>query len=112
FDQFRCADEFGFDWVTVAEHHYSGFSLTPNPMVMAGARCPPFRPAKDLRFGAAPPPPNPPPGAGQAALLHRRARRRGGRGLAAARMGGTPKKYVTYTITRGKARGRFAGARQ
>jgi alkanesulfonate monooxygenase SsuD/methylene tetrahydromethanopterin reductase-like flavin-dependent oxidoreductase (luciferase family) len=37
FDQFRCADEFGFDWVTVAEHHYSGFSLTPNPMVMAGA---------------------------------------------------------------------------
>jgi len=37
FDQFRCADEFGFDWETVAEHHYSGFSLTPNPMVMAGA---------------------------------------------------------------------------
>src|SRR5215472_49725 len=37
FDQFRCADEFGFDWVTVAEHHYSAFSLTPNPMVMAGA---------------------------------------------------------------------------
>jgi hypothetical protein len=37
FDQFRCADEFGFDWVMVAEHHYSGFSLTPNPMVMAGA---------------------------------------------------------------------------
>ena len=37
FDQFRCADEFGFDWVTVAEHHDSGFSLTPNPMVMAGA---------------------------------------------------------------------------
>ena len=28
FDQFRCADEFGFDWVTVAEHHFSGFSLT------------------------------------------------------------------------------------
>src|SRR5579864_5811920 len=39
FDQFRCADEFGFDWVTVAEHHFSGFSLTPNPMVMAGALC-------------------------------------------------------------------------
>jgi hypothetical protein len=27
FDQFRRADEFGFDWVTVAEHHYSAFSL-------------------------------------------------------------------------------------
>ncbi|MGH7091185.1 MAG: LLM class flavin-dependent oxidoreductase, partial [Stellaceae bacterium] len=37
FQQFRLADEFGFDWVTCAEHHYSAFSLTPNPMVMAGA---------------------------------------------------------------------------
>jgi alkanesulfonate monooxygenase SsuD/methylene tetrahydromethanopterin reductase-like flavin-dependent oxidoreductase (luciferase family) len=37
FEQFRCADEFGCDWVTVAEHHYSRFSLTPNPTVMAGA---------------------------------------------------------------------------
>jgi len=37
FNRFRCADKFRFDWVTVAEHHYSGFSLTPNPMVMAGA---------------------------------------------------------------------------
>lgn len=27
FDQFRRADEFGFDCVTVAEHHYSAFSL-------------------------------------------------------------------------------------
>src|SRR6516164_720931 len=35
FDQFRCADEFGFDWVTVAEHHYSGFSLILNPVRVA-----------------------------------------------------------------------------
>jgi hypothetical protein len=30
--QFRLADEVGFDWVTVAEHHYSPFSLNPNPV--------------------------------------------------------------------------------
>ncbi len=36
-ERFRIADEIGFDWVTVAEHHFSPFSLTPNPMLLAGA---------------------------------------------------------------------------
>jgi alkanesulfonate monooxygenase SsuD/methylene tetrahydromethanopterin reductase-like flavin-dependent oxidoreductase (luciferase family) len=36
-EQFELADQLGFDWVTVAEHHYSPASLTPNPMVMAAA---------------------------------------------------------------------------
>src|ERR1700692_3797433 len=36
-EQFRLADAVGFDWVTVAEHHYGPFGLTPNPMVFAGA---------------------------------------------------------------------------
>jgi len=36
-EQFELADEQGFDWVTVAEHHCSPASLTPNPMVMAAA---------------------------------------------------------------------------
>ena len=35
--QFEVADQLGFDWVTVAEHHFSPASLTPNPMVMAAA---------------------------------------------------------------------------
>ena len=38
FDRFHCADEFGFDWVTVAEHDYSAFSLSPNPMVCGNLR--------------------------------------------------------------------------
>ena len=37
FQQFELADELGFDWITLAEHHYAPLSLTPNPMVMAGA---------------------------------------------------------------------------
>ena len=37
FEQFQLADALGFDWITLAEHHYAPLSLTPNPMVMAGA---------------------------------------------------------------------------
>ena len=36
-DQAKIADEAGFDWISVAEHHFAPFSVTPNPMVMAGA---------------------------------------------------------------------------
>src|ERR1700761_2659884 len=36
-EMFELADQTGFDWVTVAEHHFAPMSLTPNPMVMAGA---------------------------------------------------------------------------
>lgn len=33
----RRADELGFDWVSVSEHHYGPIMLTPNPLVWAGA---------------------------------------------------------------------------
>jgi alkanesulfonate monooxygenase SsuD/methylene tetrahydromethanopterin reductase-like flavin-dependent oxidoreductase (luciferase family) len=36
-ESFELADQIGFDWVSVAEHHYAPGSLTPNPMVMAAA---------------------------------------------------------------------------
>lgn len=31
------AEEMGFDWVSLSEHHYSGNRTTPNPVVMAAA---------------------------------------------------------------------------
>ena len=31
------AEEMGFDWVSLSEHHYSGNRTTPNPAVMAAA---------------------------------------------------------------------------
>lgn len=31
------AERLGFDWVSVAEHHYVPYIMTPNPCVMAGA---------------------------------------------------------------------------
>jgi alkanesulfonate monooxygenase SsuD/methylene tetrahydromethanopterin reductase-like flavin-dependent oxidoreductase (luciferase family) len=33
----RRAEELGFDWVSVSEHHYAPAMLTPNPLVLAGA---------------------------------------------------------------------------
>jgi NAD(P)-dependent dehydrogenase (short-subunit alcohol dehydrogenase family) len=31
------ADTLGFDWVSVSEHHYAPYIMTPNPIVMAAA---------------------------------------------------------------------------
>jgi alkanesulfonate monooxygenase SsuD/methylene tetrahydromethanopterin reductase-like flavin-dependent oxidoreductase (luciferase family) len=33
----RRAEELGFDWISVSEHHYAPAMLTPNPLVLAGA---------------------------------------------------------------------------
>ena len=34
-NRLRCAEELGFDWVSVSEHHYSPQRLTPAPIVAA-----------------------------------------------------------------------------
>src|SRR6516164_3084908 len=106
FDQFRCADEFGFDWVTVAEHHYSGFSLTPNPMVMAGALSQLVRRAKIAVLGPTVPILNPVRVAEEFAMLDTTS---GGR-VVAGMMRGTPNEYVTYNINPAESRERFAEA--
>src|SRR5579885_1026443 len=36
-EQALLAEELGFDWVSVSEHHYSPRILTPSPMIFAGA---------------------------------------------------------------------------
>ncbi len=33
----QLAEELGFDWVSVAEHHYAAYMMTPNPIVLAAA---------------------------------------------------------------------------
>jgi alkanesulfonate monooxygenase SsuD/methylene tetrahydromethanopterin reductase-like flavin-dependent oxidoreductase (luciferase family) len=103
FDQFRCADEFGFDWVTVAEHHYSGFSLTPNPMVMAGALSQVVHRAKIAVLGPALPILNPVRVAEELAMIDTMS---GGR-LVAGMMRGTPNEYVTYNINPSESRERL-----
>jgi alkanesulfonate monooxygenase SsuD/methylene tetrahydromethanopterin reductase-like flavin-dependent oxidoreductase (luciferase family) len=105
-DQFRHADEFGFDWVTVAEHHYSPLSLSPNPMVMAGALCQVVRRAKIAVLGPTIPILNPVRVAEEFAMIDVMS---GGR-LIAGMMRGTPNEYVTYDINPSESRERFAEA--
>ncbi|HUB96561.1 MAG TPA: LLM class flavin-dependent oxidoreductase [Stellaceae bacterium] len=106
FDQFRLADEFGFDWVTCAEHHYSSFSLTPNPMVMAGALTQIVKRAKIAILGPTIPILNPVRVAEEFAMVDTMS---GGR-LIAGMMRGTPNEYVTYNINPSESRERFAEA--
>jgi alkanesulfonate monooxygenase SsuD/methylene tetrahydromethanopterin reductase-like flavin-dependent oxidoreductase (luciferase family) len=107
-DQFQRADEFGFDWVTVAEHHYSPFSLSPNPMVMAGALCQVVRRAKIAVLGPTIPILNPVRVAEEFAMIDVMS---GGR-LIAGMMRGTANEYVTYDINPSESRERFAEALQ
>jgi alkanesulfonate monooxygenase SsuD/methylene tetrahydromethanopterin reductase-like flavin-dependent oxidoreductase (luciferase family) len=105
-DQFRYADEFGFDWVTVAEHHYSGFSMTPNPMIVAGALTQIVRRAKIAVLGPTIPLLNPVRVAEEFAMLDTIT---GGR-VVAGLFRGTPNEYVTYNINPDESRARFAEA--
>jgi alkanesulfonate monooxygenase SsuD/methylene tetrahydromethanopterin reductase-like flavin-dependent oxidoreductase (luciferase family) len=107
-DQFRMADELGFDWVSVAEHHYAPFSLTPNPMIMAGALTQVVRRAKIALLGASLPINNPVRVAEEFAMLDTMT---GGR-VVAGMLRGTPNEYVTYNVNPAESRARFEEALQ
>ena len=105
---FRRADEVGFDWVTVAEHHYSPFSLSPNPMVIAGAMTQVVKNAKIALLGATIPILNPIRVAEEFAMLDTMS---GGR-VIAGMLRGSPNEYVTYNVNPSESRGRFEEALQ
>jgi alkanesulfonate monooxygenase SsuD/methylene tetrahydromethanopterin reductase-like flavin-dependent oxidoreductase (luciferase family) len=105
-EQFRLADVFGFDWVTVAEHHYSSLSLTPNPMIFAGALSQIVKRAKIAVLGPTLPILNPVRVAEEFAMLDTMT---GGR-IIAGLMRGTPNEYVTYNFNPSESRARFAEA--
>ncbi len=105
-DQFRIADEVGFDWVTVAEHHFAPFSLTPNPLIMAGALTQVVKRAKIALLGSDIPILNPVRVAEEMAMLDTMS---GGR-VVAGMLRGTANEYVTYNINPAESRGRFEEA--
>src|SRR4051794_31583497 len=105
-EQFQLADEAGFDWVTVAEHHYAPFSLTPNPMVMAGALTQRVRRASIALLGADIPILEPVRVAEEFAMLDVLT---GGR-VIAGMLRGTPNEYVTYATNPAETRDRFEEA--
>jgi len=107
-ERFRLADETGWDWVTVAEHHYSPFSLTPNPMLLAGALTQVVRRARIAVLGPTVPMLNPVRVAEEFAMLDVMS---GGR-IVAGLMRGTPNEYVTYNVNPQESRERFQEALQ
>ena len=107
-EQFQLADELGFDWITLAEHHYAPLSLTPNPMVMAGAVSQRVRRAKIALLGANLPTVNPVRVAEEFAMVDVLT---GGR-LIAGMLRGTATEYVTYGTNPAESRERFEEALQ
>ncbi|ETX09324.1 LLM class flavin-dependent oxidoreductase [Candidatus Entotheonella palauensis] len=107
-DQFQMADDLGFAWVTVAEHHYAPFSLTPNPMLMAAALTQRVKRAKIALLGANLPILNPVRVAEEFAMLDTLT---GGR-VIAGMLRGTANEYVTYNLNPSESRERFEEALQ
>jgi alkanesulfonate monooxygenase SsuD/methylene tetrahydromethanopterin reductase-like flavin-dependent oxidoreductase (luciferase family) len=105
-EQYELADQLGFDWVTLAEHHFAPLSLTPNPMVMAGAVTQRVRRAKIALLGATIPILNPVRVAEEFAMLDTLT---GGR-VVAGMLRGTANEYVTYDVNPAESWGRFEEA--
>lgn len=105
-EQFELADQVGFDWVTVAEHHFAPMSLTPNPMVMAGALTQRIKRAKIALLGSNIPILNPVRVAEEFAMLDTLT---GGR-VVAGMLRGTSNEYVTYATNPAESRERFQEA--
>jgi alkanesulfonate monooxygenase SsuD/methylene tetrahydromethanopterin reductase-like flavin-dependent oxidoreductase (luciferase family) len=105
-EQFRLADEVGFDWVTVAEHHYGPIGLTPNPMVFAGVLTQVVKRASIALLGPNIPILNPVRVAEEFAMLDTLTNGR----IIAGMMRGTPNEYVTYNTNPSESREIFEEA--
>jgi alkanesulfonate monooxygenase SsuD/methylene tetrahydromethanopterin reductase-like flavin-dependent oxidoreductase (luciferase family) len=105
-EQFQLADECGFDWVTLAEHHFAPLSLTPNPMVLAGAVAQRVKRAKIALLGMNIPTLNPVRTAEEFAMVDVLS---GGR-VVAGMLRGTSNEYVTYNTNPAESRERFREA--
>lgn len=86
------ADTLGFDWVSVSEHHYAPYIMTPNPCVMAGALAQVTKRAKIALLGPLVPLSNPVRLAEELAMIDMLS---GGR-LVALFLRGTPNEHRTY----------------
>jgi alkanesulfonate monooxygenase SsuD/methylene tetrahydromethanopterin reductase-like flavin-dependent oxidoreductase (luciferase family) len=99
---FTIADELGFDFVTVAEHHY-GTAMTPNPLVAAAAVAQVVKNAKIAVLGPIVPILNPVRVAEEFAMVDNLS---GGRVIAGF-LRGTPHEFMTYGSNPEDSRGQF-----
>lgn len=93
-NQFELADELGFDWVSMSEHHYAPGLMTPNPIVLAGAVSQRTKRVKLALLGPLMPLANPVRTAEELAMLDAIS---GGRTIALF-LRGTPNEHKTYSV--------------
>ena len=105
-DEIVLAEDVGFDWVSLAEHHYAPLSLSPNPMVMAAAVAQRVKRVRIALLGSSLPIQNPVRVAEELAMLDTLT---GGR-VVAGMLRGTSNEYVTYGVNPAESRERFAEA--
>ena len=86
------AERLGFDWISVSEHHYAPYMMTPNPMVLAGALTQVVKKARIALLGPLVPLVNPVRLAEELAMLDSMS---GGR-LEVLFLRGTPNEHKTY----------------
>jgi len=100
------ADDLGFDWVSLTEHHYSPRILSPNPMVLGGAVSQRVKRAKIAVLGPILPLVNPIRLAEEYAVLDNLS---GGR-LIAGFLRGIPNEFQTYGVNPAETRDVFEEA--
>lgn len=105
-EEFEAADQLGFDWVSLAEHHYSPGSLAPNLTVLAAALTQRVKQAKIAILGPLLPLNNPVRIAEEVAMVDLLS---GGR-VVVALLRGAPYEYMVYNINPAESRGRFEEA--
>jgi alkanesulfonate monooxygenase SsuD/methylene tetrahydromethanopterin reductase-like flavin-dependent oxidoreductase (luciferase family) len=95
------ADMQGYDWVSVSEHHYAPYIMTPNPCVMAGALSQVVKRAKIALLGPLVPLVNPVRLAEELAMLDVLTEGR----LVVLFLRGTPNEHMTYGTPPEQTRG-------
>ena len=100
------AEDLGFDWISLSEHHYSGNRTTPNPAVMAAAVAERCKQARIALLGQLLPLHNPVRCAEEIGMLDNLT---GGR-LVAAFMRGTPSEDQVYDLNPAEGRDRLMEA--
>ncbi len=106
FADYELADELGFDWVSLAEHHYSPSSLAPSINVLAAALSQRVHRAKIAVLGPLLPLSNPVRIAEEIAMLDNLT---GGRVIVAL-LRGAPYEYLVYNVDPAESRSRFEEA--
>jgi alkanesulfonate monooxygenase SsuD/methylene tetrahydromethanopterin reductase-like flavin-dependent oxidoreductase (luciferase family) len=106
FELFDVASEHGFDWLTVAEHHYSRAQLAPSPVVMAAAVSQRYPKAKIAVLGVVLPLTNPIRTAEEFAILDGVS---GGRTIVGF-FRGIPNEFLTYGTNPSESRAMYEEA--